>query len=80
MLKKNPLPQIPDAMADDLHPVDFSKAFEPGEGLDQRERVNYYIACLKDAPNYENTDKFIRFITSPAAQKIYDRFGFTPHN
>ena len=55
-------------------------AVDPGKQLDQREQVSYYIACLKNAPNYENAEEFIRFITSPAAQEIYDRFGFTPRS
>ena len=50
---------------------------EPGEQLDQRDRVNYYIACLKNAPNPENAEKFIRFIGRPAARKIYSEYGFS---
>lgn len=49
---------------------------EPGEQLDQRERVNYYIARLANAPNSENADKFINFINSPAAREIYREHGF----
>jgi len=52
---------------------------EPGQKLDQRDSVNYYIARLHDAPNPENAEKFIRFITSPAAQEIYRGYGFMPH-
>lgn len=56
-------------------PID---AVEPGAGLDQRDRVNYYIARLKAAPNPENAEKFIEFITSPAAGEIYRGYGFVP--
>ncbi len=53
---------------------------EPGEDLDQRENINYYICRLKNAPNPENAQKFINFITSPAAHEVYERYGFVPHN
>ena len=56
-------------------PID---AVEPGAALDQRDRVNYYIARLKAAPNLENAEKFIEFITSPVAGAIYREFGFVP--
>jgi len=54
-------------------------AVEPGERLDQRNRVNYYIARLKNAPNPENAEKFINFLSSPDSREIYSRFGFVPH-
>jgi molybdate transport system substrate-binding protein len=50
---------------------------EPGEDLDQRKRINYYICKLKHAPHPENADKFIDFIRSPAAGRIYEKHGFT---
>ncbi len=50
----------------------------PGKHLDQRDRVNYYIAQLKEARNPENADKFIRFIASPTAREIYSNYGFVP--
>ena len=53
-------------------------AIEPGRGLDQRDRVNYYIARLKAARNAENAEKFIKFINGPAACGIYSRHGFVP--
>jgi ABC-type molybdate transport system substrate-binding protein len=53
-------------------------AVVPGKQLDQRDSVNYYIARLKDARNPENAEKFIRFITSPAAREIYSGYGFVP--
>lgn len=58
-------------------PID---AVEPGAALDQRDRVNYYIARLKAAPNPVNAEKFTEFITSPTAGEIYRGYGFVPPN
>ena len=55
------------------------EAIEPGEGLDQRDKVNYYIAALKNAPHPANVEKFLNFMRTPQAQEIYRRFGFVPH-
>jgi ABC-type molybdate transport system substrate-binding protein len=55
------------------------EAVDPGEGLDQRDSVNYFIAKLKHAPNPENADKFLDFIKSREAQGIYKNYGFVPH-
>jgi ABC-type molybdate transport system substrate-binding protein len=52
---------------------------DPGEGLDQREEINYYVCSLKDSGNPENGAKFLEFIRSPLAQGIYERYGFVPH-
>ena len=52
---------------------------EPGEALDQHEKINYYICRLKNAPNPESAEKFLQFITSTTARKIYERYGFVPH-
>jgi len=52
---------------------------EPGEDFDQRNRINYYICKLKHGPNSENADKFIKFINSSDARKIYQKFGFLTH-
>lgn len=52
---------------------------EPGERLDQREKVNYFITKLKDAPNPKNALKFLDFIKSKRVQEIYKKFGFIPH-
>ena len=52
---------------------------DPGAGLDQREKINYYICKLKDSANPENGEKFLKFIQSPMAQGIYERSGFVPH-
>ncbi len=55
------------------------EAVEPGKEIDQREEVNYFIARLNKAPNYENADKFLRFIRSGPAQEIYKQYGFVRH-
>ena len=52
---------------------------EPGEELDQRDRTNYYVCKLKNAPHPDNAGMFLDFITSPYAQKIYKEYGFLPH-
>ena len=57
-------------------PVDV---VDPGEGLDQREKINYYICPLKGSANPENGEKFLKFIQSSAAQGIYEKYGFVPH-
>ena len=51
---------------------------EPGEELDQRDRTNYYVCKLKNAPHPDNAGMFLDFITSPYAQKIYKKYGFLP--
>jgi molybdate transport system substrate-binding protein len=55
------------------------EAIEPGESLDQRDRVNYFVARLKNAPNPGNADKFLDFIKSSQAQETYRKYGFVPH-
>ncbi len=50
-----------------------------GEELDQRDKVNYYITALTKAPHQENAKKFLDFIRSKEAQKIYAKYGFVPH-
>jgi molybdate transport system substrate-binding protein len=52
---------------------------EPGEDLDQREKINYYICSLKGSANPENGAKFLQFIKSSEAQDIYQKYGFIPH-
>ncbi len=54
-------------------PID---AVEPGDKLDQRDRINYYVCQLKNAPNPENAEKFLAFLLSPKAQSIYKNYGF----
>ena len=52
---------------------------EPGEDLDQRDKINYYVCKLSNAPNPENAQKFLDFITSQSAQNIYKKYGFLQH-
>lgn len=52
---------------------------EPGEDLDQRNQINYYICKLKHARHPENADRFIEFIRSSDAQRIYQKYGFLAH-
>lgn len=52
---------------------------EPGEHLDQRDRINYFICRLKNAPHPGNAEKFLDFIKSARAQGIYEAHGFVPH-
>ena len=49
---------------------------EPGEELDRREHVNYYICKLSRSPNPDNAHRFLTFIRSSTAQKIYSKYGF----
>lgn len=55
------------------------EAIELGEGLDQWDKVNYFITRLKNALNPENADKFLNFIKSQKSQEIYKKYGFVPH-
>lgn len=55
------------------------EVIEPGEDLDQRDRINYYVCKLKKAPHPENANAFYSFILSPEAQALYERYGFVPH-
>jgi molybdate transport system substrate-binding protein len=52
---------------------------EPGEHLDQRDRINYFICRLRNAPHPGNAEKFLDFIKSARAQGIYEAHGFVPH-
>ncbi len=52
---------------------------EVGEELDQRDKVNYYIAVLTNAPHPESAKKFLEFIKCAEAQDIYAKYGFVPH-
>jgi ABC-type molybdate transport system substrate-binding protein len=52
---------------------------EPGEDLDQRDQIDYYVCKLKNAPHPENAERFLNFLISPEAQAIYEKFGFVPH-
>lgn len=52
---------------------------EPGKDLDQRNRINYYVCKLKHARHPENADRFIEFIRTSDAQRIYQKYGFLAH-
>ncbi len=52
---------------------------EPGEQLDQRDKINYYVCSLNDAPHPEAAGRFIDFLLSDKAGAIYSRYGFVPH-
>jgi ABC-type molybdate transport system substrate-binding protein len=52
---------------------------EPGEELDQRDKIDYYVCKLKKAPHPQNGAAFYKFLTSAAARDIYARYGFVPH-
>ncbi len=52
---------------------------EPGQKLDQREKINYYICGPRNSLHPQNAQKFIDFILSPIGQDIYKKFGFLPH-
>ena len=49
---------------------------EPGEELDRRKYVNYYLCKLSRSPNAQNAQKFLAFIRSSIPQKIYRTYGF----
>lgn len=51
---------------------------EPGAGLDQRDKINYYICTLQNASHPQNAQRFLNFILSPKGQKIYQKYGFLP--
>lgn len=54
------------------------EAVEVGPDLDQHDRVNYYMAVLKEAANKENALAFMDFLRSKEAQGIYQSYGFVP--
>ena len=49
---------------------------EPGETLDRRYHINYYICRLANAPHPENAQKFLNFMRLPAAREIFKKYGF----
>ena len=66
-----------------IHAQNSGLAFEvvePGEDLDQREHINYYICKLVNAPHPQNAQKFINYILSSPAQQIYKKYGFVPYS
>ena len=55
------------------------EAVEPGQELDQSDKINYYVCRLIKSPHPDNARKFMQFICTPLAQNIYKKFGFLPH-
>lgn len=52
---------------------------EPGEEYDQRQKINYYVCRMNAAPNPENADLFLAFITGSEAASIYKKYGFSTY-
>jgi ABC-type molybdate transport system substrate-binding protein len=52
---------------------------EPGKEIDQHDKVTYYVTKLTNAPNPQNAESFLNFLTSEVAQNIYIKYGFVPH-
>lgn len=55
------------------------ECIEPGQDLDQRDKIDYFITVLKNAPNPSNAAKFLDFIRSSPAWNIYKKYGFVPY-
>jgi len=51
---------------------------EVGPELDQREKVNYFIAPLRNGQNLGNARRFLDFIRSSRASEIFESYGFIP--
>ncbi len=49
-----------------------------GPDLDQRDRVRYYACPLINGTNPDNGRRFLSFLQSGEARRIYAGFGFTP--
>ena len=54
------------------------EVIDPGEPGDQRHKINYYVCRLTRAPHPANAEKFLAFIQSAAAHRIYREYGFLP--
>ncbi len=54
------------------------EGIEIGPQFDQRDRVKYYACPLVSGPNPNNGQRFLGFLQSTEAQRIYCRYGFTP--
>ena len=67
---------VTEAVQARLARLDFD-VVEPGEDLDQRDHINYYICGLKSGMHPQSAEKFINFVLSPAGQDLYRQFGFT---
>ena len=49
---------------------------EPGPDLDQRDKIDYYICRLQNAPHPMCAQNFLDFILSEEGQRIYEKHGF----
>jgi ABC-type molybdate transport system substrate-binding protein len=54
------------------------EAVEVGEALDQRGKVSYCAAVMKDAPNPESARRFFDYLLSTDAGAVYASHGFLP--
>ncbi|MGH9575225.1 MAG: molybdate ABC transporter substrate-binding protein [Candidatus Acidiferrales bacterium] len=45
---------------------------------DSHDPIIYPVAVLKDAKNIEAAKSFVAFLSSPAAQSIFEKYGFSP--
>lgn len=55
------------------------RMIDPGDPLDQRDKINYYMTKLKTGKNPENARAFLDFIQTEKAQGIYEKYGFVRH-
>lgn len=44
------------------------------------EPINYYIGRLKDAAEVDQAERFLRFLRTEEARKVFDDAGFTPNS
>jgi ABC-type molybdate transport system substrate-binding protein len=51
---------------------------EPGDAIDGRNRITYYICSLPKGRNLQNGQKFVAFVLSPGGQRIFAKHGFYP--
>lgn len=54
-------------------------AVEPGPGLDQRNRIQYYACRLRRAPHPAAADAFFSFLQDPEAQAVFEAAGFVAY-
>jgi ABC-type molybdate transport system substrate-binding protein len=55
------------------------EALEPGESIDQRDKINYYACNLKKASHADNGQSFLQFLKSKTAQDVFKSYGFVPY-
>jgi ABC-type molybdate transport system substrate-binding protein len=54
------------------------EGIDVGAELDQRDQVSYFACPITSGRHHQNADRFLSFLTSSAAVRIYRRYGFTP--